>query len=103
MTAFVALVVLQWIIANAWGRTTTSCRLASVPPTLLYHDGEVRERALERHHLRVDDLHTAARQQRMGSLEQARAILLEGNGPFTVLSEGRFGDGSALSGLDAGM
>jgi uncharacterized membrane protein YcaP (DUF421 family) len=101
VTAFVALVILQWIIANAWSRTTTLRRLVSVAPTLLYYDGEVVERALKRHHLRVDDLHTAARQQGMGSLDQARAVLLEGNGQFTVLSESQYGDGSALGGLDA--
>jgi hypothetical protein len=38
----------------------------------------------------------------MGSLGEARAILLEGNGSLSVLARNQYGDGSALDGLDTG-
>lgn len=57
---------------------------------------------MRRHHLVLDDLHTAARQQGLGSLEAVRAMLLEGNGSLTVLSGNQYGDGSTLGGLIEG-
>ena len=99
VAAFAALVTLQWVVALLWGKTSKLRRVVSVGPTLLYYDGEVIDRAMRRHHLLEGDLHTAARQQGMGSLEQARAVLLEANGQFTVLSTSTYGDGSALQGL----
>jgi uncharacterized membrane protein YcaP (DUF421 family) len=102
VAAFASLVLLQWLVANLWGRTTAIRRYVATTPTLLYYDGEIIDRGMRRHHLVVDDLHAAARQHGMGSLGEARAILLEGNGSLSVLARNQYGDGSALDGLDTG-
>jgi uncharacterized membrane protein YcaP (DUF421 family) len=99
LAAFASLILLRWLVAELWGRTTKVRRYVAAPPTLLYDDGEFIDRGMRRHHLVVDDLHTAARQHGMGSLDEARAILLEGNGSLSVLPLNQYGDGSALGGL----
>jgi uncharacterized membrane protein YcaP (DUF421 family) len=99
VAAFGALVLLQWLVANLWSRTGRLRRSVDVRPALLYYEGEVVHAAMRRHHLTEDDLHTAVRQEGGGSLAGVRAILLEGNGSFAVLSDERFGDGEALRGV----
>ena len=96
VAAFVALVGLQWVIAQLWGRTHRLRRSVAVLPTLVFHDGAPIDSALAGHHLRVDDLHTAARQQGIGSLDLVQAIVFEANGQFTVMSKSQYGDGSAV-------
>jgi uncharacterized membrane protein YcaP (DUF421 family) len=98
VAAFGALVLLQWLVANLWGRTGRLRRSVDVSPALLYYEGEVVRATMRRHHLTEDDLHTAVRQEGRGSLAGVRAILLEGNGSFAVISDEQFGDGEALSG-----
>ncbi len=99
IAAFVALVLLQVLVAQIWGRTRRLRRSVAVWPTLVFYDGEPIPEALARHHLLEDDLYTAARQQGMGSLEGVQAVLLEANGAFTVLSKNQYGDGSAVDSL----
>jgi uncharacterized membrane protein YcaP (DUF421 family) len=99
IAAFGALVLLQWLVAQMWGRTRRVRRSVAVWPTLLFYAGDPIPSALDRHHLLHDDLYTAARQQGMGSLEDVQAILLEANGAFTVLSKNKYGDGSAVDSL----
>jgi uncharacterized membrane protein YcaP (DUF421 family) len=96
IAAFGALVLLQLLVGMVWGRTRKLRQTIAVWPTLLYYEGEVLQAGMDRHRLLEDDLHTAVRQQGMGSLEEARAILLEANGQFSVLSDRQYGDGSAL-------
>jgi uncharacterized membrane protein YcaP (DUF421 family) len=101
VAAFGALVLLEWLVATLWGHDRLR-RVVSVKPTVLYYDGEPIRSALRRHRLCEADLLTAARQQGMGSLEDAKAILLEANGSFSVLSTNQFGDGRAVAGLAPG-
>ncbi len=96
LAAFGSLIALQWLVALLWGRARTR-RLVTVPPRVLYHDGEVIPAAMRRHRLQLDDLHTAAREQGLGSLGEVRTILLEGNGGLTVLTDAQYGDGDAVA------
>lgn len=83
VVAFTALVALQWIVANVWGRAPRLRRIVATSPTLLFRDGEVIEQAMRRHHMTVADLHTAARKQGVSSLEDVRAVLCGGNGSLS--------------------
>jgi uncharacterized membrane protein YcaP (DUF421 family) len=96
LTAFVVLIGLQWIVATAYQRIPALRRIVVNGPALLYLDGEVVERGMRQNRLRREDLLTAVRQQGMGSLDEARAIVLESDGSFTVISGSQLGDGSAL-------
>jgi uncharacterized membrane protein YcaP (DUF421 family) len=99
IAAFGTLILLQVGIAALWGRSGTLRSGLHPQSVLLYHDGEVVTGALRKHHLTEQDLVSAARQDGLGSLEEARAIVLEGNGSFAVISASQYGDGGAVTGL----
>jgi uncharacterized membrane protein YcaP (DUF421 family) len=94
---FTLLVALQWIVALLRERSTRVHSLVDVEPALLYHHGQVNQRALKRHRLELSDLYSAARENGMGSLDQAEAVVLQSDGTFAVISPQQVGDGSALS------
>jgi uncharacterized membrane protein YcaP (DUF421 family) len=94
--AFFTLVALQWIVAFLRERSSVVNQLVDVRPTLLYHRGEVQHRALRTHRLRERDLLAAVRQNGMGSLAQAEAIVLESDGGFSILSSAQMGDAAAM-------
>ena len=96
LAAFVALVLLQRMVAYAWGRLPRLRRHIASPPALLYYDGQVIESTMRTNRLREEDLRTAARQSGLGSLEGVKAILLESNGSFAVLTAEQFGDGRVV-------
>lgn len=96
VAAFVALIVLQRIVAELWNRAPRLRSTVTVTPALLYYEGRPVEAALKRHRLQEADLATAARQEGLGSLSEARAIVLEGNGGFSVLTDAQFGEGDAV-------
>lgn len=99
VTAFVALVVLQQVMAFAW-RSPRLRRFVDVPPAVLFHDGQVMHAALRRHRLQEQDLLAAARRSGNGSMDDVHTVLLEGNGSLTVLTDARYGDGSTLDPVD---
>lgn len=94
---FSLLVALQWLVALLRERSSRVHSLVDVEPALLYHHGQVNEPALKRHRLEIADLHSAVRENGMGSLDQAEAVVLQSDGTFAVISPQQVGDGSALS------
>ena len=96
LAAFGSLVVLQMLVAWAWGRMPRARSFATPSPALLYLDGQFIHREMRRIRVREADLLAAVRQEGMGSLVEVRAILLEGNGTMSVISEAQFGDGQAV-------
>ncbi len=97
IAAFGSLIALQVVVAWAWGRMPRARSLATPTPALLYLDGQVIHREMRRTRMREADLLAAVRQEGMGSLGEVRAVLLEGNGTMSVISEAQFGDGQAVN------
>jgi uncharacterized membrane protein YcaP (DUF421 family) len=97
VVAFATLILLQWLVANVWGKWPRVRRAVTPTPALLFYDGEVIEDEMRRTHLRESDLLAAVRKDGQGSLEDVQAILLEGNGALAVLTRDAFGDGSAVA------
>lgn len=96
ITALVLLVVVQWALASVRARWRPMRRLLDSPPSLLYYDGELQDRALRRHRLTEVDVHTAARQSGHGSLGDVQAVVLHQDGSLGVIARGAMGDGSSL-------
>ena len=94
--AFAMLAGLQMGVANLHTRSAFARRITTPGPTLLYHNGEVVRQGLWRHRIREADLNAVVRQQGMGSLQEAQAIVLEDDGRFSVISGAQLGDGSAV-------
>ena len=90
------LIVLQWLLALVRGRAPGVRRLLDSPPVLIYHAGEFQRRAMRRHQLVEDDVHTAARTSGLGSLDEVAAVILQQDGGLAVIVEGQMGDGSSV-------
>lgn len=96
LAAFALLVVLRWTVAYLRSISPAFGRLVNASPALVYHDGQPIQAAMRRHRLTELDLLLAAREQGLGSLEEAYAIVLEPDGGFAVITPQQLGDASAL-------
>jgi uncharacterized membrane protein YcaP (DUF421 family) len=93
---FLALLTLQWVVAGLRFRGGMLAPVLSTPPSVVYYDGQIVERMMRRHRLTEDDLLGAVRENGMGSIEEAQAIVFEPSGHFAVIGPSQMGDGSAL-------
>jgi uncharacterized membrane protein YcaP (DUF421 family) len=96
VVAFAVLMALQWGVALLRSRSRRITKVLESEPSLLYHRGQMVQRAMRRHRIDPTDLLGAVRRSGMGSLSEAVAIVLEPNGEFAVIGADQLGDGSAL-------
>ena len=92
----VLLVLLQWLLAWVRGRSPRIRRLVDTPPVLIYYEGNFQRRAMRRHQLVEDDVHTAARSSSKGSLQGISAVILEQNGSLVVIGSDSIDDASSV-------
>jgi uncharacterized membrane protein YcaP (DUF421 family) len=97
IVTFALLVGLQWSFGVARARSNRFARVVDVGPSLLYHRGRPVNAALRRHRFTESDLHSAVRENGMGSLDEAEAIILQSDGTFAVISADKMGDGTSVS------
>lgn len=90
------LVGLQWLFAAARARSSRVRTLLDHPPVLLYYQGQMQHRALRRHKLLEEDVHTAARQSGKGSLAGVAAVILQQDGSLGAIGDADLGDASSL-------
>ncbi len=95
-TAFALLAGLQMLVAWVSTRWPRARGVFTSQPALLLADGEIRHEALHRNRLTESELRQAVRMQGTGDLSQVQAVVLETNGKLSVITSGRYGDGSAL-------
>lgn len=95
--AFSLLVGLQWLMAVLRQRSTAFGRLVDTGPTLLFHEGRPVESAMHRHRFTESDLHSAARENGLGSLDDVAVIVLQADGTFAVIQRAQLGDGSSVT------
>ena len=96
VTALLLLAGLQFLVATASSRRPRSRDLVTSRPALLLADGQMRHDALRRHRLTPAELRQAVRMQGTGDLSQVKAVVLETNGSFSVITTSQYGNGSAL-------
>lgn len=99
VTAFVLLILLQYVVTRLQVRSARFAHIVTAPPALLYYRGRILHDAMRRERVTEAELRTAIREQGAGSLEEVEAVVLESNGKFAVVKSGRLGDGSALERL----
>ncbi|EXF23915.1 membrane protein [Nesterenkonia sp. AN1] len=90
------LVLLQWIMAWLRGRSPKMRRLLDAPPVLIYYEGKFQRKALRKHQLVEDDIHTAVRSSSRGSLKEVSAVILEQNGGLVVIGNAELDDSSSV-------
>lgn len=90
------LVLLQWLMAWLRGRSPKMRRLLDAPPVLIYYQGKFQAKALHKHQLVEDDIHTAVRSSSRGSLKEVSAVILEQNGGLVVIGNAELDDSSSV-------
>lgn len=93
MTALTLLVLLQFAAAWTAARSEFFRRLIKADPTLLLYEGRMLEAVLRRERVSPEEVLAAVRTEGQAALEDVRAVVLETDGTFSVITgEG----GSAL-------
>ncbi|RLQ92440.1 DUF421 domain-containing protein [Planomicrobium sp. Y74] len=65
-------------------------------PTFLYYNDEFCEEELEKERVLKSEIRNAVRQQGIGSMQKIEAIVLEGNGQFSIITKSEAGAGDTL-------
>lgn len=94
VTAFALLILLQYLVAWLQVRWSPFKRMVTNPPVLLYFQGEFQHKTMQQQRITEAQVRGAVRKQRIGSLHEVAAVVLESSGDLSVIRV--MGDGSAL-------
>lgn len=97
--ALAVLVGLQYAIAFLSARLPWAQRVVKARPTLLVHDGTFREAALRAQRVTRSEVLQVLRQQGLGSVAEAGAVVLETDGTISVVRDAARGEDSTLVGV----
>jgi uncharacterized membrane protein YcaP (DUF421 family) len=100
LTALVTMLALQEIVRHFQSRSLTAHHLVRQPPRVLLWDGALLEDRLQETSVSADEVRAAVRKAGLRSLNDARAVVLENDGEWSVIPKGApDSDESALFGL----
>jgi len=91
---------LQYLVASISTRWPRARDGVTSQPTLLLADGHIQYETLRGQRLTESELRQVVRMHGIGDLSQVKAVILESNGEFSVITTSQYGDGSATAGLD---
>ncbi|MEO6872982.1 MAG: YetF domain-containing protein [Chthoniobacterales bacterium] len=100
VTALVILVLLQFVVTWLSVRSKGFSRLVKARPTLLLWHGEFQSDALRRTRVTDEEVRAALRNQGFAYLSQAKAVILETDGSFSVIGETAESGRSTLSDVE---
>ncbi len=98
VTAFLVLIALQYIFSWIMVRSSKFAYWVTATPSLLYFRGNFLHKAMKKHRVSRDELLAIVRQNKIGSLQDVDAIVLESAGTFAVIRKDS-SDYSAMSNL----
>lgn len=98
IAAFVLLIVLQYVVARLQVRWPRFERGLTNSPSLLYFRGGFIRDEMRQERVTENELRAAVRKQKIGSLDDVDAMVLEPSGDISVIPS--LDDGSALKGID---
>ncbi|CAN5540248.1 DUF421 domain-containing protein [soil metagenome] len=87
VTGLVILVLLQFVVTWLSVRSKSFSGLVKAKPTLLLWHGEFQNDALRRTRVTDEEVRAALRNQGFAYLSQAKAVVLETDGSFSVIGE----------------
>lgn len=100
VTALLVMLGLQEIVRFFQSRYLPAHHLVRQPPRVLLWDGELLEDRLQTNSVSADEIRAAVRKAGLRSLRDARAVVLENDGEWSVIAKGKDdSDESALFGL----
>lgn len=94
VAAFLLLIILQYCVAWLQTRWSIFSRLMTNSPALLYFRGAALMGEMRRQRVTMSELEAAVRKEKLGSMDDVEAIILESSGEFSVIPT--LGNGSAL-------
>ena len=97
VTAFLALIALQYVVAWLSVRSALVRRLVKSEPTLLLYRGQYLKQALRRQRVTEAEVRAAVRAQGIAALEDVEAVVLETDGSFTTVSRAKQRSDSVLA------
>ncbi|WP_119072785.1 DUF421 domain-containing protein [Aggregatilinea lenta] len=86
LTAFVTLILLQYVVAWLSVRSKAVRELVKSTPRLLFYRQQFLDDALRTERVTREEVYAAIRAQGLGVVEQVEAVVLETDGSFTVLT-----------------
>jgi uncharacterized membrane protein YcaP (DUF421 family) len=95
LTAFAALVGVQYVVTWLSVRSETINKLVKTEPTLVFRDGHFLLSAMKKARVTHDEIEAAIRREGLTESKKARAVILESNGELNVIpatSSGRNGE-----------
>lgn len=99
VTAFIVIVMLQFVITFTSVRSRGVLKLIKSQPTLLLFKGQYRLDAMQRERVAKAEILAAIREKGMADVEQVHAVILETDGAFSVIGTAGNQD-SALEGVE---
>lgn len=100
LTAFLLLMVLQFIVTWLEVRSDAVQRLVTGNPALLLYKGEFRSETMRQERIPASEVRSALRSQGIGSVEEVAAVVLETDGSFSVVKSLDRETASALSDVE---
>ena len=88
LVAFALLVSIQYVVSFFKVRSKAFANLITSQPILLYYQDSFLEKNLRQERVSKKDLMGIVRQNRISSLDEVEAIVLETNGSFSVIKKG---------------
>ncbi len=99
MTAFCALILLQFIVAWLSVRSKIIRRLVKSDPTLLFYRGQFLDDALIRERITKSEVEAAIRAQGIASFADVKAVVLETDGSLAAMGNSQNQTDSVLQSL----
>lgn len=98
VTAFLVIILLQFIITFTSVRSSGIKNLIKSKPTLLFYEGQYREEAMHGERVVKAEVRAAIRECGIADIESVHAVVLETDGGFSVIAQAG-NSGSALEGV----
>ncbi|REC95730.1 DUF421 domain-containing protein [Kushneria indalinina] len=99
VTAFIVIVLLQFVITFTSVRSRGVLKLIKSQPTLLLFKGQYCDDAMQRERVVKAEILAAVRERGMADIEQVHAVVLETDGAFSVIASAGEYD-SVLEGVE---
>ncbi|WKN30023.1 DUF421 domain-containing protein [Porifericola rhodea] len=87
LTAFLLLIMLQYLVTSLGTRFKLFSKLVSSSPTLLYYQGEYLKKNMKKERVSEKDLLSAVRRSQLNSLDEVEAIIMESEGSVSVIKK----------------
>lgn len=87
ITAFLTLIILQYLVSWLTVRSATVDRAVTANPTLLYFRGQFLRQAMQEQRVTQSQLLAVVRSNRISSLQEVEAIIMESAGAIAVIKK----------------